>query len=283
MQKLFNKILVPVNFNRNTGLAVDKAIQIANLFSCDIHLLHVQARHAMLPATYDGFFLTSSGRNNMLDMTNQLTALQANCRAKLNDGLLISSAIRYGSWFDALKETIIASHADLLIIPRVRRRPSGSLIQRVDLDKLSLQTQCPVLTVTRSFNAGHLQNIVVPVHGSLPVKKLSMATYLSRKNSSQIHLMGRSGDNNGKGSENSCLVKAYQLLNEFADIKIHSSLPTNADSPAHTLSYARSVKADLIVVNTGKESLFGGWWNKMVKKHLYKESDIPVLTIAPNT
>ncbi|MEO7983226.1 MAG: universal stress protein [Bacteroidota bacterium] len=281
MQKLFNKILVPVNFNKNTGLALDKAIQVANTFSCDIHLLHVQTPTSVIPVLYDGFFSGSLTQMSNEKMCVLLEELESNCRLKLNDGLLITSTVLVGHWFAAMKESIISSHIDLVIIPKTRRKFAGALTQRLDLDKLSLQTQCPVLTVTRGFNAGHLQNIVVPVNDFLPVKKLSMATYLSSRTNSQIHLMGSGGNTNGKSAESSYLLKAYHLLTDYGNIKIHCALPTNSDSPADTLSYARTIKADLIVVNTGKESLFRGWWNKMIKKYLYKESDIPVLTVAP--
>jgi hypothetical protein len=40
------------------------------------------------------------------------------------------------------------------------------------------------------------------------------------------------------------------------------------------------VKADLIVVNAGKESWLKGWWNKLRGKQLCRESDIPVLTVG---
>ncbi|MDZ4793933.1 MAG: universal stress protein [Bacteroidota bacterium] len=281
MQKLFNKILVPVNFNRNTGLVMDKAIQIANFFSCDIHLLHVQTPNSVVPFLYDGRFTGSFVQTSNANLVNQLQELEAQCRVKLKDGLLIRSTVVSGHWFAAMKETIISSHIDLVIIPKARRKFASSLIQRIDLDKLSLQTKCPILTVTRSFNAGHLQNIVVPVHDFLPVKKLSIATYLSSRNDSRIHLMGSGHDSNGKSAESSCLHKAYHLLSDYSNVRIHCALPANTDSPANTLSYAKTINADLIVVNTGKESLFRGWWNKLVKKYLYKESDIPVLTIAP--
>jgi hypothetical protein len=46
------------------------------------------------------------------------------------------------------------------------------------------------------------------------------------------------------------------------------------------LAYAKNVKADIIVVNPGKESVLKGWFSRWFGKYLYKESNIPVLTIA---
>jgi nucleotide-binding universal stress UspA family protein len=279
MQKLFTKILVPVNFNRNTGLALDKAIQLANHFDCDIHLIHVQTP-ASIPFLYNGFFSGALIKESGKKYANQLKELENRCKDKLHDGLLMTSAVVMGSWQSVLKQAVIAEHIDLVIIPKNRIKFGGALIQQIDLNKLSQQTQCPVLTVTRSFSVNHMQNIVVPINDSLPVRKLSIATYMCRLASGSIHLMGSGGNSYGGREKRRYLIKAYQLLSDYANIKIHCSLPDNYDNPASTLAYARNVKADLIVVNTGKESLLKGWWNRLRGKYLYNESDIPVLTIA---
>lgn len=283
MEKLFKKILVPVNFNRNTGLALDKAIQLANHFDCDLHLLHVQTPAATIPFLYDGLFSGSFIRLSNEKCVNQLKELEERCKVKLHDGLLMTTSVALGNWQSVMKQTIISEHIDLVIIPKSRRKFRSALIQRVDLNKLSQQTQCPVLTVTRSFNVSHLQNIVVPINDSLPVRKLTIATYLCREAHGSIHLMGSGGNSPAGRQRRKYLIKAYQLLSDYGHIKIHCSLPDNFDNPASTLSYAKNVKADLIVVNTGKESLLKGWWNKITGKYLYRESDIPVLTIAPQT
>ena len=52
------------------------------------------------------------------------------------------------------------------------------------------------------------------------------------------------------------------------------------ESSLSTLSYARSIEASLIVVNTGSESKLQGWWNRIRGRYLARESDIPILTVA---
>ncbi|MBK9937098.1 MAG: universal stress protein [Chitinophagaceae bacterium] len=84
MQKLFTKILVPVNFNRNTGLALDKAIQLANYFDCDIHLIHVQTPTATFPFLYNGSFpgsrIRESGKKYESQLKNWKTGVKLNYR-----------------------------------------------------------------------------------------------------------------------------------------------------------------------------------------------------------
>jgi nucleotide-binding universal stress UspA family protein len=280
MKKIFNRILVPVNFNRNTALVIDKALQLANHFSCDIHILHVQSP-TTIPFLYNGFFPESFVKSSNTELVKKMKLLEEHCKPKLDDGLLVTTAVVLGNWQAIMKETVIREHIDLVIIPKNKYRFGTALIQQINLNRLSQQTQCPVLTVTAQFNINELQNIVVPINDCLPVKKLTLATYLSRQANGRIHLMGGGGNSPGGRNKRRYLIKAYQLLTDYGNVKIHCALPENYDNPASTLSYAKHVNADLIVINTGKESLHKGWWNKLVGKYLYKESDIPVLTISP--
>ena len=41
MKSFFNRILVPVLLNKDSAPIIEKAVDIANEFGCDIHLLHV--------------------------------------------------------------------------------------------------------------------------------------------------------------------------------------------------------------------------------------------------
>lgn len=40
-------------------MAMQKAVQVANEFHCDVHVLHVQTPLTILPFLYEGFFATN--------------------------------------------------------------------------------------------------------------------------------------------------------------------------------------------------------------------------------
>lgn len=262
MHKMFNRILVPVNFNSNWLL--DKAIQLANLLDCDLMLVHVQ------PPS-----LHTTGR----ERESEMDQLVQQYKTRLNEGLFLTSSIHTGYWQSVLKDVIIAERIDLMIIPRGHRKINNTVIRRININKLSLQTNCPIMTVTRNFNAGKLQNIVVPVYDLFPVKKLTIATYLTLETSGCIYLMGKSESAPQKNGSN-FLSRAYQLLTDFGRVKIRCSFEDSDDTASSALAYARNIKAHLIVVSPGKESRLNGWWNKLRGKYLSRESDIPVLTVA---
>ncbi len=277
MQKLFTKILVPVNFNRNTGWSVEKTIQLANKFECDVLLLHVQPPPSTIPFLYNAFFSGSLIGSTEDELKTRMKELESKYKPKLREGLFITSAVMIGYWQQVLKDMIVTEHIDLVLIPRSHRHLNNAVIRRININKLSQQTNCPIMTINRSFNAGHLQNIVVPVFDLLPVKKLTMATYLSLETRGCIYLMGK---NESSKPGNGYLMKAYQLLNEFGKVNIQFAVQDGEDMASGTLSYAKGIKANLIVINPGKESRLRGWWNKVSGNYLSKESDIPVLTVS---
>lgn len=282
MKKLFNHILVPVHFNRNTAMLIEKAIQVANRFTCDIHLLYVQTPVLTIPYVYDGHFPGTMSAESYEESASKLKNLLDEYRSHLDDGLLMTSAIAMGSWHLMIKEQVITKHIDLVVWPRNERKTFSSGFSNLDVNLLSQQTQCPVLTVTQDFDADHLQNIVVPVDDFLPIRKLTAATYLARHFNAVIHLMGgRSASFVYDKQKARCLTRSYQLLRDYTNVKVHCSTQQGHAIAEDTLAYAKNVNADLIVVNTGKESILKGWFNRWMRNYLYKQSDIPVLTIAP--
>jgi nucleotide-binding universal stress UspA family protein len=263
MQKLFSKILLPVLFNRNTRWASDKAIQLANKFGCDVHLLH--ANPAPLP-------VSSLPEAKMKD-------LAAYIRSHLNDGLFVTTSIIPSNWQTALKDAVITEHIDLAVIPRSHRKLRNALIRKVNINQLSRQTSCPVMTVPRRFHISQLRNIVVPVKDLLPLNKLKLATYVSLETNGCICLMGC--DEKFLIGNQGCLMKAFQLLNGIGSLKVQCAFRDGPDMANSALNYAKDIQAGLIVVNPGQESRLKGWWNRLTGKWLCRESEIPVLTVAP--
>jgi nucleotide-binding universal stress UspA family protein len=282
LNKLFNHILVPVNFNRDTKLAAEKAIALANQFSCDVYFLH--AEDTFLPFTISrGWHITGTAvKQKAAGNKKTMEELVEQYRNKLNDGLFMYGEVHSGRWFDVMKHCIITRHIDLVIIPKSSTGFWKILNSRIDINGLARQTNCPVLIVTNHFDIIHLKNIVVPVNDFLPIRKLTAATYIARRFNAIIHLMGYKKSFHEKdGGDTRWLTKAYQLLRDHTQLKIHRSSSYGHSVAGNTLSYAKLVEADLIVINTGNESVIGGWLSRKTGKYLYKESNIAVLTIAP--
>lgn len=282
MQQLFDHILVPVGFNRNTNFIIEKAVQAANHFGCDIHLLHVCTPYLPVSVFFDGYFSAPAFFNTEEKARHKMKKLVSKYRHRLREGLVLDASVSSGSWDVQMKELIITRHINLVMIPKHKRKFFGALVYEVDVNELSLQSQCPILTVTRDFDVQHLQNIVVPVNDFLPLRKLSVATRLASQFNGMIHLMGHRSNRYADDKRNvKYLTMAYQLLRDYADVKVYCSSKEGRNVADDTLEYATNIQADLIVVNSGKESILKGWFSRWFGNYLYRRSAIPVLTIAP--
>jgi hypothetical protein len=281
MKNYFNRILVPVFFNHETKESLARVTEIANELGCDLHLLHVQVPSRIFPFFHNGYLSSSSFKTKFHESQVRMEQLVEECRGQLADGLLINGNVLAGSWQTHMKESIIKFDIDLVVIP-ARNGKATDVFRMLNINRLSQQTQCPVLTLTNDFVFGHLQNIVVPIKDFLPVRKLTAATFLSRKFNAMVHLLGQRGNTEALDKQHTdSLIKAYQLMSEYTSVKIHCFSEKRDTATAETMAYAKEVSAGLIVVNPGKESLFKSVFSRWLPKNLLIESNIPVLTISP--
>lgn len=283
MRKLFTKILLPVNFNDNTSALIQKAVSIANDFSCDLHLLHVHTPVTTIPLLHDGHFTGAYLTHSSQPEKEKLSQLKETCLKHLNYGLKVSHSLQTGNWQAIMKSTIISEHIDLALIPIKNKHIWGTFLNKININKLARQTQCPVLTISSQFNIHQLNNILVPVGDTLPIRKLTLATWLALQCKGNIHLMSNTSTGNPQDKKSKwCMMRAYQLLRDYTGVNIHCNLGSGQNGIKGMLEQANAVKADLIVVNSGKESSPGGWFSRMMGNYLYKQSAIPVLTVDTN-
>ena len=108
------------------------------------------------------------------------------------------------------------------------------------------------------------------------------ATYLAKKYNSRLHLVTLSGSQADPDDDgNTYLLKAYRLIRDNTEVPVECKTLPGENIATITLQYAKDVKADLIVINPGKESLLSGFINRIFSRFLFNESRIPVMTVAP--
>ena len=84
MQKLFSKILVPVDFSPQSDIAVEKAVQMAGVYHCSIHLLHTLTAESFAAMTASGPYIITGGEG--LDNYNETEfRLKKTCECIITD------------------------------------------------------------------------------------------------------------------------------------------------------------------------------------------------------
>jgi nucleotide-binding universal stress UspA family protein len=275
MNKLFNNILVPIDFSDVSELAIEKAIDIGNHFRCNVHLVFVQAQGLLIKQPGQ---LTRSLQGRPADAEAKLYQLQNKFTYQLHPGLSMHACIRRGNRTRTVVEYALRHHIDLVIIGRTTNLFPGNY----NIREITRRIECPVLSVRRDSPQQGLSNIVLPVCSMLPIRKIMFASYLARKYNSKIHLLAVAGEGEDERADrNQYLHKAYQLLKDNTNLNIECHTMRGHNIAETTLRFAEKIDADLIVVNPGNESKLSGFINKVFDGSLFNESKIPVMTISP--
>ncbi|QEC41763.1 universal stress protein [Pseudobacter ginsenosidimutans] len=279
MNKLFNNILVPVEFSKQSSQVISQAVMIANHFRCDLHLVYVE-HNSMADA--EKHLVQALTEGELADYEVEMMELKAAFQPQLEDGLQLITAMRRGSREQHVTSYALQHAIDLIIVEKPRSILPMRFSRSFNINRISKKTGCPVLTVKGTARLEAIKNIVLPVDAHLPLRKVMFASYLARHFNARIHLIALSEPGEEDNVENKVyLYKTYQLLRENTNLTVECHTVHGGNIADTTLEYARQINADLIVVNPGKEMLLSGFVNRLFARLLFNESRIPVMTVAP--
>jgi len=272
MQKIINNILAPVTAGKQGELVADNALRMANHFQCGLHLLLAEGTrlHSLL-----GSLGKPVGNSN-----RRLAALEEKYAPLLHQGLSLRVSACKGDIEQQVAEYAIRHFIDVIVVGKAGNSLPGSLFGSLSINRLARKTKAAVLTVDNWPALEKVQNIVLPVGEHLPIRKMMIASYFARKFNARIHLIGLSKKYPFTSVEDAMYVyKTFQLLRDNTNLEVEYHIIRGENIADKTLEYAQDIKADLIVVNPGKELLLSGFINKMFARFIFNESPIPVMTI----
>lgn len=282
MVKLINNILLPLDLDHHPSeQVVEQVVQLANRFQSDLHILLVDD-NSLVPQVAEGKIFGSRKNGNKNGHTEAW--LKENFTHLLEDHLSFLVSTSSGHAEQMILEYSIKYKVDLVVIGKSNRTILGGLFHTISINRLARKTQSAILVVHEKPALQQIKNIVLPVHEHLPVRKIMFASYLARAFSSKIHLIALTPRYPRNTVEETLyLSKTYQLLRENTNLAIECQTIPGENIADATMEYARQVKADLIVVNPGKELLLSGFINRLFARFITSESKIPVMTIGPTS
>ena len=212
MQKLFNKLLIPVDFSGRSKKVIEKAVEIATQYKCSLHLLHVA------PPDY----ITWSGEtyladsiwlpDNKAELEFKLAGLCEIADESCGYTIATSYSVVKGSWDESVIDFANAHSIDLILIgqtgPVLRKRK-----MLLNPDKIASKTNVPVITIPSNRNITKLYSIVVPVTDFLPVRKLMYGVYIAANYNSTIKLLGIDNPET-KNKMTYYMMKAHKLISD---------------------------------------------------------------------
>ena len=170
MYQLFNNILIPVDLRHDAMPAVEKAMNIATRFNSNIHLLYVLKK---------SFWSLQNFPKQVAHKKMQLNVLKEKHSPSLAKGFLLHTQVWEGDLENSIAEYAAITHIDLILAQKPTSLIPG-LNSRLNINRLASKTNAAVLSLLPTPSFKGIKNIVLPVSGYLPLRRIMLATYLAK-------------------------------------------------------------------------------------------------------
>jgi nucleotide-binding universal stress UspA family protein len=276
-KKLYN-ILVPVDFSGRSKWAITKAIELANNFQCNIHLVHVVSKNLLPFVPFDaGHLLPYDFTVDINNARKKLEALKDRYKHHLVGEGNIEISLLQGSHSRELTRYIEQYEMDMVVIGLSRFNLIHRILSSVSISRLARKTNVPVLAIRSSGLVSHFKKIVLPLTNDVPVRRIQLATQLARSFRSTVYLVSLRKDDN---AAEVVLNKTLEVVQSLSTIPVQCFLLEGKNLAKSTLEFSKRINADLIMANPFSDFHMPGWWNRITRKLLSYGSNIPVITVG---
>jgi nucleotide-binding universal stress UspA family protein len=280
MQKLFNKILIPVDFSSKSKSVITKAVNLAKQYDCEIYLLHVITTSPFAAiASADGHMcIPYFAMSNREELESQLQKLCDQVRLISDHTLKIKYSLLKGIWESSLIEEVKRKKIDLVLIGQTERL-NFKRKMLLNPDKIAEETRVPVITVPANHRMTKLYSILIPVTDFLPLRKLVYGIYIASVYNTTIKLLGiESYDTKEMVAQ--YLEKAVRFVKDHYHIMVEKETLCS-DNIANTVNeVARREAADLVIVNPDSQTKMPGFLSSLFGNIMQKYSAPPVMTVT---
>ncbi|HEX7845530.1 MAG TPA: universal stress protein [Chitinophagaceae bacterium] len=275
--RLFN-ILVPITTAGRDKWAIAKAIELANNFSCCIHLVYVVNKRLLPLLPIERNRITPyESRKDLLRAQKKLELLKYRYKDQLCGAASIEISVLEGNPKKELSAYIQKYDMDLVVVGLSRFNLIHRVISSIGITRFARKVNIPVLAVRSSGLVSHFKKIVLPLHEDISIRRIKLATMLARTFRSTVYFVSLREQ---ADKQPSLLNAALEVVQSLSTIPVQCFLLEGKNLAKSTLDFSKKINADLILVNPVKEYRLPGLWNKLTNKLLSYGSSIPVVTVA---
>ena len=274
---MFRTILLPVDFEINTELAVKKALELSDPGQTVIHLFHVQRPTMPWSPIWGRDIFQANAKNQTASKLIQWKRLieenylDVKVVADLTYSMRIEKAI-----IEKAKEI----RADLIIIGKHSHRTWLPMMNTVFPNNIAKRTGYPVLTFKPGSIYTKLRSIVMPVGPEVPQRKVDLIITLKQKFRITIHLVTViSKKQNANKFSGYSLLETYRYLKDIVQCPLDHEVLHGENVAQSAFEYAKSIKADMLLVEPESETKLSSFPNKHIIDELKPNSKLQILAI----
>ncbi|HJS55830.1 MAG TPA: universal stress protein [Chitinophagaceae bacterium] len=275
---MFRTILLPVDFEINTEMAVKKTLELSNPGQTVIHLFHVQKPAAPWSSVWKDIFHTDGNDKIQYKLLEWKRLIEENY-----PDVQVMTEVAYSMKIErAIIDKAREIKADLIVIGKHSHHKWLTIMNTVFPNNIAKKTGYPVLTFKPGSVYNELRSIVVPVGPEVPQRKVDLILALKQKFRITIHLMTViSRKQNANNFSAYSLLETYRYLRDVAQCPLDHEVLHGENVAQTAFEYAKSIKADMLLVEPESETKISSFPTKHIIDELKPNSKLQILAVQP--
>ncbi len=276
-------ILVPIDFNQKSLIALEQATHVAKLLGHDIMLLHVHEETGI----FSKLFSDSQEEDKVLEIIQRKMDEIVSQYSSLS-GVTIKSMIAKGKVSSKIVEVAEMVNSQLIVIGTNGEAEFKKIIG-ANTHKVVRLAKCPVITINGLHHRKGCRSILLPLDLSIETrqkvnKAIEMAKYFGAT-IKVVSALWSKGNKEVIDRLNAQLMQVHEYItdrNVRCQSEIIESTQTEKTLVPIILKYAQEQgDIDLIMIMTQKEVGFIDYFMDSDAQEMIGNSEIPLMSIAP--
>lgn len=274
---MFRTILLPVDFEINTEMAVKKGLELSDPGQTVIHLFHVQ-KPAMPWNSIRGNEIFQAGGETQIP--SKLIQWKELIEENYPDVKVVADLVYSMKIEKSIIEKAKEIKADIIVIGKHSHHNWLPFRNTVFPNNIAKATGYPVLTFKPGSIYTKLRSIVVPVGPEVPQRKVDIIISLKQKFRITIHLVTViSKKQNANKFSGYSLLETYRYLKDVVQCPLDHEVLHGENVAQSAFEYAKSIKADMLLVEPEAETRLSSFPTKHIIDELKPNSKLQILAI----
>lgn len=280
-----NKILVPIDFEKQSLMALEQSFNMARLLRAEIILVYVHEQSGL----FSGIF-SHEQTNEILSKIDERLAELAG-KSSISSGITVSYRLEKGRVHSKINEVAKELNAQFIVMGTYSSDEEGEQGNRVgaNTSRVIRTSTCPVVTLNGRHLYHGCRNILLPLDLTKETRqKVSMAIEIAKYYRSGINVVSALWSKNDQALVNRLYQQGKQVTDFITSAGIACSFEVIESKGGEktlvpsALEYAeKQGDIDLIVIMTQQEIGIVEYFVGSHAQEFIRLSDIPVMSIVP--
>jgi nucleotide-binding universal stress UspA family protein len=280
-----NKILIPIDFQKQSLLALDQSYNLARLLNSEIVLLYVHEQSGI----FAGLF-SNEQNNEMLSKIDERLA-ELSGKASIASGLTVSYRIEKGRIYSKIIEVAKETKAKFIVMGTHSDEEYDQQEKRVgaNTSRIIRSAVCPVITINSKHLHHGCRNILLPLDLTKETRqKVTLGIEIARIYGAGIKVVSALWSKNDpaiigrlyqQGEQVTNFISEAGIACTFEIVESHGGERTLVPSILNYATHQGDV--DLIIIMTQQEIGIVEFFVGSHAQEFIRLSDIPVMSVIP--